>query len=93
MFDIFIMGNTVDLHLFLLFFALYLMGNWTKRLINVDTCRGIRIKSLLTLPSTVARGRMPGGKQPGVYELVCALSKRDFCFLQCKGSMQFQSTK
>lgn len=72
MFDTFIMGNTVDLHLLLLFFALYLMGNWTKSLINVDTCRGIRIKSLLTLPSTVAREGCQGGSSLECMSL-CAL--------------------
>lgn len=38
-----------------LFFALYLVGDWNKSLITDDTCRGIRIKSPLTLPSAVAR--------------------------------------
>lgn len=37
------------------FFALYLVGDWNKSLIPDDTCRGISIKSPLTLPSTVAQ--------------------------------------
>lgn len=60
--DVSFLNVCLNTHVFSFFFlellpfhALYLLGDCNKSLITDDTCRGIRIKSPLTLPSTVAR--------------------------------------